>query len=175
MKKKSMKLMAGVLIITLIATGAIALGCSSPATDEAPEIGRMAPDFQLETLDGQTVSLSDYRGQPVLLNFWASWCGPCRFEMPFLQEAYEQYSGQGLVVLGVNLLEETETVREFVRQEGLTFPILLATTQEVPLDYNVRNIPATFLIDSEGRIQDIKIGAFAGTADIEARLGKIMP
>jgi len=154
-------------------------GCASPATAptlaQGPAIGKLAPDFQLSSLDGQSISLSDFRGKPVLLNFWASWCGPCRLEMPFIQQIYEEWSDKGLVVLTVNLQEDPGRVKEFVESFGLSFPVLLATNQEVPLAYNIRGIPATFFIDKNGIIQDIKIGAFSSGAEIERRLGKIIP
>ena len=135
----------------------------------------MAPGFELSSLDGQVVSLSDFRGKPVFLNFWATWCGPCRFEMPFIQKMYEGLSNEGLVVLAVNVQENPTRVKEFVESFGLTFPVLLATNSEVPLTYNIRGIPATFFIDKNGIIQDIKIGAFASEVEIASRLNKIMP
>jgi peroxiredoxin len=173
MRTKLIKIVSGLMSILLI--GLIIIACSSAAADKGPEVGKLAPDFHLSTLDGRTVSLSDYRGQPVLLNFWQRRCPPCRFEMPFLQEVYEQRADEGLVVLGVNLLEERQTVEEFVQELGLTFPILLTTTTEVPLDYNIRPIPVTFLIDKDGIIRDIKIGAFASIDEIHMELSSIMP
>ena len=163
----------------MLVSGLVLSGCSSPTPTstpaQGPEMGKLAPDFQLSNLDGQSVSLSDFRGKPVLLNFWASWCGPCRFEMPFIQTIYEEWTGKGLVVLTVNLQESPARVREFVETLGLSFPVLLATSQDVPLVYNIRSIPTTFFIDRDGVIQDIKIGAFSSVAEIERRLGKIMP
>ncbi len=161
----------------MLASGLLMAGCSSPtsAPAQGPQIGKLAPDFKLPNLDGQVVSLGDFRGKPVLLNFWASWCGPCRYEMPFLQEIYQAWSGKGLVVLTVNLQENPSRVKEFVEEFGLSFPVLLATSQEVPLAYNIRGIPATFFIDKNGIIQDIKIGAFSSRVEIEQRLIKIMP
>lgn len=173
MRTKLIKIVSGLMSILLM--GLIIIACSSAAANEGPEVGKLAPDFRLSTLDGQTVSLSDYRGQPVLLNFWQRRCLPCRFEMPFLQEVYEQRADEGLVVLGVNLLEDQATVREFVQELGLTFPILLATTPEVLVDYNIRPLPVTFLIDKDGIIQDIHIGAFTSVPEIEMKLSKIMP
>ena len=121
------------------------------------------------------MSLSGFRGQPVLLNFWATWCGPCQMEMPFLQDVYERWSGKGLVMLAVNLQEDPAKVRAFVESAGHTFPVLLASSNEVPLAYNVRGIPATFFIDADGVIRDIKIGAFLTVGEIESKLVKIMP
>jgi cytochrome c biogenesis protein CcmG/thiol:disulfide interchange protein DsbE len=115
------------------------------------ETGKPAPDFTLESLDGQKVSLSDYRGKVVLLNVFASWCEPCREEMPAIQQAYETYKDQGLVVLGVNLKEKRVPVKGFADNYGLTFPILLDSEGKVGMDlYKVRPIPTSFFIDREG-------------------------
>ncbi len=175
--KKILQLAALILISVVIFSGVLLPGCASPgsATEYGPEIGNLAPDFTLTGLDGQEVSLSDFRGRPVLINFWASWCGPCRLEMPFLQAVHEKWAGKGLVVLGVNIQEDRVIVEKFVESTGLTFPILLSPGSRVPLSYNVRGIPATFLIDADGVIRDIKIGAFLGVREIESKLGKIIP
>ena len=167
------KIILVIILASLLASGLVSAGCSSSA--QGPQIGKLAPDFKLSNLEGQSISLSDFRGKPVLLNFWASWCGPCRYEMPFIQEIYEKWSGKGLVILAVNLQENPSQVKEFVESFGFSFPVLLATNQEVSLAYNIRGIPATFFIDKDGIIQDIKIGAFAGKTEIESRLSKIMP
>ncbi len=175
--KKVLMIAVLLLILSVAFSGILLSGCggSGPATEYGPKIGKLAPDFKLISLDKQEVSLSDFRGKPVLINFWASWCGPCRIEMPFLQEIHEKWAGKGLVVLGVNLQENPTTVKKFVENAGLTFPILLSPGNAVPLSYNVRGIPATFLIDADGVIRDIKIGAFSGVGEIESKLGKIMP
>ena len=175
---KKILMTAVLLLIPVVVFSSVLLpGCASPgqAMEYGPEVGKLAPDFTLKKLDGQEVSLSDFRGEPVLLNFWASWCGPCRLEMPFLQEIYEEWSGEGLVLLAVNLQERQGTVEEFIEGAGYTFPVLLAPSNKVPLSYNIRGIPATFFIDADGVIRDIKIGAFSGVGEIESKLAKIMP
>ena len=174
---KVLKVITVVLIFSVACSGVLLSGCASSGTTSGhgPEIGKLAPDFTLNDLDGQEVSLSGLRGKPVLLNFWATWCGPCRIEMPFLQKVYEKWTGKELVLLAVNLQEDPAKVREFVESAGYSFPVLLAAGNEVPLSYNVRGIPATFFIDVDGVIRDIKIGAFLGMGDIESRLVKIMP
>ncbi len=174
---KALKVITAVLVISLAGFGVLLSGCASSGTvsEYGPEIGKLAPDFTLTGMDGQKVSLSDLRGKPVLLNFWASWCGPCRMEMPFLQKIYEKWTGKDLVLLAINLQEEPTKVREFVESAGFTFPVLLTTGNEIPLAYNIRGIPATFFVDADGVIRDIKVGAFFGIEDIESRLVKIMP
>ncbi len=179
--KKILLIVVVLLILSVAFSGILLSGCanpdsgSGPATEYGPEVGKLAPDFTLTGLDGQEVSLSDFRGKPVLINFWASWCGPCRIEMPFLQEVYEEWNSKGLVVLAVNLQENRIIVEKFAESMGLTFPILLSPGSKIPLSYNVRGIPATFLIDVDGVIRDIKIGAFSGVGEIESKLAKIMP
>jgi thiol-disulfide isomerase/thioredoxin len=163
----------GLVLILFLLPALGVVGCSRPA--QGPGIDKLAPDFELPTLDGQVVSLRDFRGRPVLLNFWASWCGPCRFEMPFLENVYQMRSGEGLVVLAVNLQESPERVREFVESMGISFTVLLASSPEVPLAYNIRSIPTTFFIDKNGIIRDIKIGAFPNEMELARRLSKIMP
>ncbi|MBU2535338.1 MAG: TlpA disulfide reductase family protein [Chloroflexota bacterium] len=175
--KKVLMIVVSLLIPALLLSSVLLTGCASsgPATEYGPEVGKLAPDFKLIGLDKQEVSLSGLRGKPVLLNFWATWCGPCRIEMPFLQEIYEEWTGKGLVVLAVNVQENPTTVKKFVENAGLTFPVLLSPGNDVPLAYNIRGIPATFLIDADGVIRDIKIGAFFGVGEIESKLAKIMP
>jgi len=164
-----------VILASISVSGLAMTGCSSSTPAQGPEIGKLAPDFELSSLDGQVVSLSDFRGKPVFLNFWATWCGPCKFEMPFIQEMYEGLSSEGLVVLAVNIREDPARVREFVATFGFTFPVLLAAEPAVPLAYNIRGIPATFFIDENGIIQDIKIGAFSSEVEMASRLKNIMP
>ncbi len=167
---KGLNLLVGLLLVALVLAPGLS-GCTPSAA--APEVGKLAPDFQLSDLDGQPVSLSDFRGQPVLLNFWATWCGPCRYEMPFLERIHREQSADGLVVLGVNMGETAEEIEQFAADFGLSFTVLQDSDQEVALRYNVRSIPTTFLIDEDGIIRDHKIGAFATMAEIESDLEKI--
>nr|WP_026286146.1 redoxin domain-containing protein [Salsuginibacillus kocurii] len=121
----------------------------------ALEEGDPAPDFTLETLTGETVSLSDYEGRPVFLNFWATWCPPCRAEMPDMERFYEAYD---MEILAVNLRENAEEVQSFVEELGLTFPILMDENVEVADAYNVQPIPTSYFIDSDGIIRHMSIG-----------------
>ena len=126
-----------------------------PAADD----GRLAPNFRLSLLDGGEQNLSDYRGRFVLLNFWASWCGPCREETPDLQRLSEQVPG--LAVLGVNQQEDPASVRAFVKEIQPKYPILLDRSGEVSLGYRVGlGLPVTFLVDPDGVIQRIYPGRF---------------
>jgi len=162
-----------VMLLLILASGILATGCSTPV--EAPEIGKAAPSFQLIDIAGNSVSLSDFQGEPVLLNFWATWCGPCRMEMPYIQEVYDERSESGLVMLAINIGESLTTVEEFMRGYNLSFPVLLDMEGNVAERYNIRGIPITYFIDGDGIIRDIQIGAFRSVAQIEDILSRVFP
>lgn len=178
MKKIGMKisLIFGCVIIVLV----LVAGCggddeTSDGTggDQLPAPGRAAPDFELQNLDGETVALSDYLGSPVLLNFWATWCSPCCYEMPFIQAVYEDpaWDGVGLVILAVNLGESQATVAAFMEENGYDFTALLDSSGDVgTVKYNVRSIPTSLFIDENGIIQYIDVGAFQSQKAVEDRL-----
>ncbi len=127
----------------------------------APVVGAPAPNFSLQTLDGQTVSLADFRGRTVLVNFWATWCGPCEAEMPAIQDRYQTFQTSGLTVLAVNLAEPAADVRAFVERLGLSFTILLDPAETVFDQYRVQGYPTSFFVDPEGVIQNLRIGYMA--------------
>ncbi len=136
--------------------GIVALSDELNPTDRAPvaEVGRAAPNFTLRTLDDEVITLSDFRGQPVVLNFWASWCGPCRQETPALQQFAEEHGN--VHVIGVNQQEQPRTAREFAEEFGVTYPLPLDRTGEVSQGFRVnRGLPVTFFIDANGVIQEI--------------------
>jgi len=123
------------------------------------EEGMRAPNFTLTTADGEEVKLSDFLGEKVLLNFWATWCPPCRAEMPDMQRFYEE---KDVVILGVNLTEtrtESEDVYPFIEDFGITFPILLDEKSEVSFLYQIQPIPTNFLINRDGTIHNVAYGA----------------
>ena len=146
-----------------------------PAATEGSSVGDLAPDFQLQDLGGQVVSLSTLRGVPVMLNFWASWCGPCRAEMPYIQQVHEEWSDKGLVVLSINTDEGSSEVRQFMQSNDYSFPVLLDTKKDIARKYNIQGIPTTFFIDKDGMIQEWKLGAFQSKEEIEDCLSKVMP
>ncbi|MDI3547334.1 MAG: hypothetical protein PWR10_986 [Halanaerobiales bacterium] len=113
-------------------------------------VGQKAPDFTLKTLKGESVSLSNLKGKKVFLNFWASWCPPCRSEMPAIQKLYSNHDD--IAVLGINLREEKGTVAEFMMLNGYTFPVVLDLNAEVATKYLVRGIPTTYILNKEGVI-----------------------
>ncbi|PGT79576.1 thiol-disulfide oxidoreductase ResA [Bacillus sp. AFS040349] len=136
--------------------------------------GDIAPDFQLQTLDGETVRLSDYKGQGVFLNFWATYCPPCKEEMPYMQNQYEEFKDKGVTILAIDVGEPKLTVEKFVKRHGLTFPILLDQNEDVLDSYGVGPIPVTFLIDKDGKVVD-RITAGLTEEDIKKYLTRIMP
>ena len=113
----------------------------------------VAPDFEIETFDGEMLRLSDLAGQVVVLNFWASWCPPCRWEMPAFEEIYQEYRDQGVTFIGIAMSDTLEEASGLAEQTGVTYPLALDTTNEVVRAYEVRSLPTTFFIDKDGRIQ----------------------
>lgn len=147
---------------------------TSDGPETAPRKGFLAPDFELATLNGGTVRLSDLRGKPVLINFWASWCGPCRTEMPHIQTAYENHAQDGLVVLGVDQMESPNSVSRFAEEYGLTFPIPMDSDGEVSAVYRARGLPTSFFVDPGGVIQATFTGPMS-SGFIESKLEEIVP
>ncbi len=139
----------------------------------APAIGHPAPDFTLTTLDGDTLTLSKLRGQPVVLNFWATWCGPCRAELPELQSAADRYAGQ-IAVVGVNQAEVTDAVDRFAREVGVGFTVPLDTDARASRLFSVRSLPTTFFIDRQGVIRQMQIGPVT-EATLEQLLRSVYP
>jgi len=119
---------------------------------QAVMVGERAPDFTAETASGETIRLRDLRGRPVVLNFWATWCAPCRVEMPALQSASQRYEESGLTILAINAMEPVDRVNEFMDELGLTFPAVLDPEGEILDLYEVRVFPTTIVIDAEGRV-----------------------
>jgi cytochrome c biogenesis protein CcmG, thiol:disulfide interchange protein DsbE len=148
-----------VVIAVLAVIGLLGYGLLSKA-EGSLTVGEPAPDKELPTLDGTgTGSIADYRGQWVLVNFWASWCDPCREEAPALQRFYERYRDQGVTVLGIDLDDATEDARDFVEEFGLTYPQLRdGDGDEWRDDYAMTGFPESFLIDPEGDVAQIRRG-----------------
>jgi peroxiredoxin/outer membrane lipoprotein-sorting protein len=118
----------------------------------SPILGTTAPDFTLTDTNGHPVNLHDLRGKVVIVDFWATWCPPCRAEMPLLQQLHSDLAGKGLVVLGLDVGEDAETVTAFVKQQSYTFPLLLGAEPDVSATYFVEGYPTTFVVDRRGRI-----------------------
>ncbi|WP_042346560.1 redoxin domain-containing protein [Bacillus massiliigorillae] len=134
---------------------------STPSAKIGNEQGQMAPDFTLNTLDGKAIKLSDLRGQKVILNFWATWCPPCKAEMPHMQNFYEKNKDKDVTLIAVNLTNQDkgiETVHNFANDYKLTFPILLDEQGAVGSTYQIMTIPTSLFIDEKGKIQQKVVG-----------------
>jgi cytochrome c biogenesis protein CcmG/thiol:disulfide interchange protein DsbE len=171
------------LMALLLVLGVIWIGFSRVSGQEAmarsqrppaPQVGFAAPDFTLETQDGGTISLADLRGQVVLVNFWATWCPPCRAEMPDIQQVYDRYREQGFTVLAVNQQEGEAQVAPFADQMGLTFPILMDRDGSVSARYRVNGLPSTFFVDRDGIVQNVTLGGPMSEAFIDSQVSSLL-
>lgn len=142
----------------------------------APQVGFRAPEFTLTTLDGSTVALADLNGQAVLVNIWASWCLPCRAEMPAMQAMYEEYASQGFTILAVNATSQDSQSQaaDFVAEHNLTFPILLDIDGQVSEQYQVSALPSSFFILPDGTIQEVVIGGPMAEALLRTRIENLL-
>ena len=141
----------------------------------APQQGFLAPDFELKTTTGETVKLSDLRGQAVLVNLWATWCPPCRAEMQSIEKVYNEYKDQGFVVLAVDMTYQDDplAVMPFVNEQGLTFPILLDETGDMANAYQLRSLPSSYFINRDGIINEVVIGGPMAEALLRTRVEEI--
>ena len=142
----------------------------------SPREGFPAPDFALETLAGDRVALADMRGQVVIINVWASWCGPCRAEMPAIQQLYGAQRERGLRVLAVNstVQDDADKARAFVGELGLTLPVLLDRDGEVTRRYQVRALPSTFVVDRQGVIRSVIFGGPLSAAVLQTTVDALL-
>jgi thiol-disulfide isomerase/thioredoxin len=162
------------ILVMILTSGLLIIGCAT-SSEPIAAVSEAAPDFQLQNLDGQSITLSDLKGKPVLINFWATWCGPCVSEMPYIQEIHEEWSDKGLILLAINIGDSSSEVEQFLQNHNLSLPVLLDTKKVVAQRYSIRAIPTTFFLDKDGIIQVKVIGAFPNKAAIESRLSEIMP
>jgi len=124
-----------------------------------------APDFTLRTADGRNLRLQEQRGQVVMVNFWATWCGPCKQEMPHLSKLYDKYKGSGFVLLGVNVDEDARQAISTAARLGVSFPVLLDAEKKVSRAYDLSTMPSTVLIDRDGRVRHVHRGYRDGYED----------
>ena len=151
-------------------------GTSTSGLIPAPQQGFLAPDFELSTTTGETVKLSDLRGQAVLVNLWATWCPPCRAEMPAIEKIYNEYKDDGLTVLSINMTyQDTATnIAPFVDEYNLTFPILIDESGSVSKAYQLRSLPSSFFVGRDGIIQEVVIGGPMAEALLRTRVEQIL-
>ncbi len=171
------------LIIGVVVMGSGGIWASSIPPDEstgglipAPRQGFLAPDFELETLSGTDSSIQDFRGSIVILNLWASWCPPCRAEMPALRSIHETYQNEGVVVVGVNMTyqDNVSAATSFIEEYGITFPILLDRTGLVGNLYHMRALPTTFLVDRQGVIQEVVVGGPLSEITLQSMIQELL-
>lgn len=169
-----------ILAVVVIMGILVAQGCTPSAQDitngrqpgppppgklpPVPEVGRLAPDFTLTDLEGNSVTLSNFRGKVVFINFWTQWCPACRVEMPEIEAVYQEYKSQDVVVIGVDILPweifrgyDESNVRQYVQQRGYSWTFVLDTTGEVSTNYKIFFIPSSFFLDREGIIRAMKV------------------
>lgn len=171
---------AFVLILTLgliwIFISADRSSSSTAGKIPAPQQGFLAPDFKLRATTGETIALSDLRGQAVLVNLWATWCPPCRAEMQSIEKVYQEYKEQGFTVLAVNMTYQDDPTRvaPFVSERALTFPILLDETGGVGTAYQLRSLPSSYFIRRDGIINEVVIGGPMSEALLRTRIEAIL-
>ena len=135
------------------------------ATQVRADISGPAPDFTLKSRSGENIKLSELRGQVVMINFWASWCGPCRQEMPLLEQIYQHYQPMGFTLLGVNVEEDSAAAEKVLKEISVSFPVLYDNKNRVSESYQVRAMPSTFLIDRDGQVRYLHQGYKSGYED----------
>ena len=147
---------ASALAFALVAT------LASPLATGAVAPQASAPDFTLRRLEGANLRLAEQRGQVVMVNFWATWCGPCRQEMPQLNKIYEKYRASGFQLLGVNVDDDTRNAAEVATKLGVKFPVLLDTDKRVSKLYDLSTMPSTVIIDRDGKVRYVHKGYLTG-------------
>ena len=173
-KKRPARLRMGAASLVLFCICVLFAGCTK---EKAPSPERRQSEkvipFTITTLDGSEFSLEAAKGSVVVLNFWASWCGPCKYEAPFLQKAYETFGPQGVKFIGVAVDDTGEGARAFVERFGLTFPIAIDSTGEILNAYNIYGIPRTYIIGKDGEAAYTHTGAITGD-DLSREIRKAM-
>lgn len=165
-----------ILGVAWILVSADKTGNTTAGKIPAPQQGFLAPDFELKTLSGDTMKLSNLRGQAVLVNLWATWCPPCRAEMQTIESMYNEYKDQGFTVLAVNMTYQDNLldVAPFMEEQGLTFPILLDETGELGTVYQLKSLPSSYFINREGIIHEVVIGGPMAEALLRTRIEAIL-
>lgn len=132
--------------------------------------GKEAPDFKLKTIEGKEVSLKDYRGKVVLINFWATWCPPCREEMPLFEKVYKKYKDKGFEILAISTDSSVDQVKKFLKEYRVSFPVLFDDANVSGL-YGIQGLPTSFLINREGEVVKVRLGKYK---EIERDLKKVL-
>ena len=145
------------------------------ACDKQSEQASYAPDFTLPTIDGESVTLSDFRGKPVMLTFWAIQCPACGLQAPYIQAFYDEWSSEKIAVLTIDVGDSVAVAQDFVSSQGFTYPVLLDPQSRVAQAYGIPGVPVTFFINTEGIAKAYKIGPFQSPEEIESALDTVWP
>jgi len=144
-------------------------------TAAAREVSGPAPDFTLQSRSGENLKLSEFRGEVVMINFWASWCGPCRQEMPLLDELYRRYHPMGFTILGINVEQERENALRLLEEIPVSFPILFDSDNRVAERYALSAMPSTVMVDRDGNLRFVHLGYLPGYEDeYEAQIKQLL-
>ncbi len=174
-------IIVGLIIVGLVwffdrpggAANSQSITLSAAATGPAPRLDKEAPDFRVRGLDGKYYQLSDFRGRPVWINFWATWCPPCRAENPDIQETYEENKDDGLVLLALSIGEDADTVGGYVKRTGLTYTVALDQSTAIAAQYRIVGIPTHFFVDRDGILREWRIGSMSKKT-MEKKVNEIM-
>ncbi|MCT1403069.1 TlpA family protein disulfide reductase [Paenibacillus sp. p3-SID867] len=164
------------ILLTIIVLAILAIiQSTSVSTEELPKTGYQAPNFSLQALDGQTYSLQGLKGKPVVINFWASWCGPCKIEAPELVRLYDKYRARiEIYAVNVTASDSIEGAKAFAKDYGFQFPVLIDEKGEVAQKYAIRPIPTTLFVNSEGIIIEQVIG-LVDPQTMESKFRRLLP
>jgi len=157
------------LLLTALLAGCAAQPTAAPSSQAVgavppPKVGARAYNFALNDLEGNPVALSDFRGKKVMVNFWASWCGPCRSEIPAMVELYDEQHGQGFEIVAINVGEDPARAMDFTERFGMRFPVLLDPAGKVAMAYRVQGLPTSVFVDDQGIIRAGSVGALTKSA-----------
>lgn len=152
MKKQRLLTRTIILAVLAAAVGYTLYANMNKDKNQKIEVGKTAPDFVLVDMEGNKHRLSEYKGQGVFLNFWATWCKPCEREMPYIENQYQQFKDQGVQVLAIDSSETDLVVNKFIERHGMNFPVMIDKDGQVQAAYGINPLPITFLIDKEGKV-----------------------
>ncbi|MGG4265258.1 thiol-disulfide oxidoreductase ResA [Peribacillus simplex] len=176
MDKKKRRLISRTIILLLLGAALVFALYTNLTKDKNESLrkGSDAPNFVLTDMEGKEHKLSEYKGKGVFLNFWGTYCKPCEYEMPYMENQYKSYKDQGVEILAVNVGESDYAVNNFITKHNLTFPVMIDKGREVENAYRVDVLPVTFLVDKEGKVVDIITGALTEES-IQKHMERIKP
>lgn len=163
-----------VVLFLVVLIGGYAIGQSLLAKSPVLKAGGTPPEFKLLALDGSVHDSSEYAGKPLIINFWGTFCPPCRDEMPALQSVYDKWKDRGVQLIGINLSEDKLSVESYIRQVGVDFPILLDQSRQTEKRFGLKQYPTTFFVYPNGKIEDVLIGGPLTVAQIEDHIERIV-